>query len=328
MTTFAIIGFGEVGGILARDLHAGGAALVLAFDTAPAARSRAEAADHVAACTSAGAATRGADVVIVAVTAGAVPDAMASLARDLAHGPLVVDVNSVSPGTKRRAAAVVAAAGGRYVEAAVMASVPPLGLRTPMLLGGPHARDFVDLMRPFDLDLRVMGEEVGLASTVKMSRSVVIKGLEALVTESLLTARRHGVEDLVLASLAETLPRMDWPAFARCLLSRSLVHGRRRAEEMEEVALTVAEAGTDPLLSKAIAERQRLTGQIGTALPSGLLEAATLGALLDAVAAAGAAVPDDVPTHVVTDPHPDRPERRDANSSLVGPPSQGYVLAT
>src|SRR5687767_14245999 len=137
--SIAIIGFGEVGGILARDLGAAGVARIAAYDIAFAdpesPQSRAARERGAALCANAAEATAGADIVISAVTAGAALDAARAAAPGLAHGPFFLDLNSVSPGTKREAAAAVEAAGGRYVEAAVMTSVPPHGIRSPMLLG-------------------------------------------------------------------------------------------------------------------------------------------------------------------------------------------------
>ncbi len=280
--TAAIIGFGEVGGIFARDL-ADGDATVAAFDTAPAAQGRAEAAGIAA--PSAAAAAHGAHIVFVCVTAGSALDAMRSLVGGLRQAPFVVDVNSVSPGTKQEAARIVSAAGGRYVEAAVMASVPPKRLRTPMLLGGPFAAGFMREMSPYGMDLTDFGAEIGRASSVKMCRSVMVKGIEALTTECMLAARHYGVEADVLRTLGDTLPHPDWPDLARYVISRALIHGKRRAEEMREVSRTVEDAGIEPLLSRAIAERQdwawRRGAEMGDArnLPA-------LDTLLDALAEA------------------------------------------
>jgi 3-hydroxyisobutyrate dehydrogenase-like beta-hydroxyacid dehydrogenase len=289
MTTFAIIGFGEVGGLFARDLHAAGAAAIAAFDVAGAALARAAATGHVAVRGTAAEAAAGADVVFVAVTAGSALAAAGSLSGGLGRAPLVVDVNSVSPSTKQQAARVVEGAGGRYVEAAVMTSVPPHGLRSPMLLGGPHAQAFAALMAPYDMRLTVLSDEVGKASAVKMCRSVMIKGLEALATESMLAARRYGVELEVLRSLADTLPHEDWPGLARYVIGRALLHGRRRAEEMREVATTVREAGVEPVLSRAIAERQDWAWERGRELGPERLAALDLDTLLDALIATTAA---------------------------------------
>jgi 3-hydroxyisobutyrate dehydrogenase-like beta-hydroxyacid dehydrogenase len=282
MTAFAIIGFGEVGGVFARDLRAAGAGWIVTYDIEPAARSRARndgfdvAADAAAACAKAG-------IVFLCVTAGSTLVAAASLEKGLSHRPYVVDVNSVSPATKQHAAEIVTAAGGRYVEAAVMTSVPPKGLRAPILLGGEHVRPFMDLMTPFGMDLKRHSDRIGGASSVKMCRSVMIKGIEALVTECMLSARHYGVEQDVLRSLADTLPHEDWPALARYMMSRALLHGRRRAEEMREVARTVEDAGLEPLLSRAIAERQDWAAATGRALSSQDFAASDLGMLLDTV---------------------------------------------
>jgi 3-hydroxyisobutyrate dehydrogenase-like beta-hydroxyacid dehydrogenase len=283
MTRFAIIGFGEVGGIFARDLHAAGAAAITAYDVAADANTRAATTGYVEVRGTAAEAAHDADVVLVSVTAGSVLAAARSLAGGLGHAPLVVDVNSVSPSTKREAARTVEGAGGRYVEAAVMTSVPPHGLRSPMLLGGPHTAELIALMAPFDMRLTAFSGEVGKASSVKMCRSVVIKGLEALVTESMLAARHYGVEREVLRSLADTLPHEDWPGLARYVIERALLHGRRRAEEMREVARTVREAGVEPMLSLATAERQDWAWRRGRELGPEALAAPGLDELLDAL---------------------------------------------
>ncbi len=276
-----IIGFGEVGGILGRELTAQGAT-VSAFDVAGAAMERAQAAGLAA--DSPDAAARDADVVFVAVTAGSVLAAMRSLGGALAGAPFVVDVNSVSPATKQESGRVIEAAGGRYVEAAVMASVPPKKLGTPMLLGGPHAGAFMAAMAPYGMDLTDFGPEIGRASSVKMCRSVMIKGIEALTTECMLAARHYGVESDVLATLGETLPHPDWPALARYVISRALIHGKRRAEEMTEVARTVADAGVEPLLSRAIVARQDWAWRRGAEMGDDC-NLPTLEPLLDALSA-------------------------------------------
>ncbi|WP_376097612.1 DUF1932 domain-containing protein [Roseomonas sp. CCTCC AB2023176] len=283
----AIIGFGEVGSILARDLRAAGIARITAWDTAfadPSSKASANAAAAgITPSPSAPTAVQGADLVISAVTAGSALDAARFALGGLGHAPFVLDVNSVSPGAKRETAEAVLAAGGRYVEAAVMASVPPKGLRTPILLGGPHAQAFLEAAAPLGMDLTVFSAEIGRASAVKMCRSVMVKGLEALTTESMLAARRYGVEEAVLASLKDTLPHPDWRALARYVISRPLIHGKRRAEEMREVARTVAEVGVTPILSAPIADRQDWSADIGKRLPKDLLAKSDLAELLDAI---------------------------------------------
>jgi 3-hydroxyisobutyrate dehydrogenase-like beta-hydroxyacid dehydrogenase len=272
----AIIGFGEVGRIFARDLRAKGVEKITAYDIADVAP-----AEGVVFAASAAEAVRGAELVISSVTAGSALAALEAALPGLAHGPFVLDVNSVSPGTKQKTAAAVEAAGGRYVEAAVMTSVPPKGLASPMWLGGPHAEAFIAAAEGLGMNLKVFSAEIGGASSVKMCRSIMIKGLEALVTECMQTARHYGVEQQVLDSLGDTLPHPDWRGLARYVISRALIHGKRRSEEVQEVAVTVREAGLPAIMSPAIAERQALAARQGKLLPKDVLNGTDLDAMLD-----------------------------------------------
>ena len=286
--SMAIIGYGEVGQVFARQFHAAGLTDIRLFDSLfadPASGPSKAATGPWKKCSAASQAVAGANVVVSAVTAGSDLDAARSVLPRLAPKAWFWDLNSVSPGTKRDAAAIIAGAGGRYVESAVMSSIPPKGIRSPMLLGGPHAKDFIAAMAPFDLDMTFYAIEIGQASAVKMCRSVLIKGLEALLTESMLAARHYGVEADVLASLADTIPHPDWPKQAAYMISRALLHGRRRAEEMHEVARTVEEAGVAPLLSLPIAERQEWASGKGAGIANDLLKAPELKRLLDELTA-------------------------------------------
>lgn len=254
-----LIGFGEVGQILATDLADAAelSAWDVLFDKPDSIPSRALQEHNVRAGTSAKDAAANADIVLSAVTAASDLDAAKSAAEGLKPGTFFLDFNSASPGMKQKAAAIVDGAGGRYVEAAVMSPFPPKRLATSMLLGGPHAREFLDQAQTLGfMGARFYANSVGPASATKMCRSVMIKGIEALLTESMLTARHYGVEAEVLGSLSDLLPVGDWEKLARYMISRSLEHGVRRAEEMREVAATVREAGLEPLMSSATAERQ------------------------------------------------------------------------
>jgi 3-hydroxyisobutyrate dehydrogenase-like beta-hydroxyacid dehydrogenase len=143
------------------------------------------------------------------------------------------------------------------VEAGVMTSVPPYGIRVPMLLGGLQAAPLAALLTDWGMDAKAVSEQLGVASAIKMCRSVMIKGLEALVIESYATARRYGVEDHVLPTLQETFPSIDWQRQGAYFFSRVVQHGKRRAEEMREAANTVQEAGFEPLMAQAIADKQQ-----------------------------------------------------------------------
>jgi 3-hydroxyisobutyrate dehydrogenase-like beta-hydroxyacid dehydrogenase len=278
-----LIGFGEVGRILAADLAdaADLSAFDVLFDRPDSVPARALGNHKVHAGSSSKEAVTDADIILSAVTAASDLDAAKSAAEGLKRSAFFVDFNSASPGMKQRAAAVVEGAGGRYVEAAVMSPFPPKRLATSMLLGGPHAGAFLERAKALGFSgASVFSDRVGPASATKMCRSVMIKGIEALLTESMLAARHYGVEEAVLASLSDLLPVGDWEKLARYMISRSVEHGVRRAEEMREVAVTVREAGIAPLMSAAVAERQDWAAGHKSALA-----VEQLGAILDSILA-------------------------------------------
>ena len=257
----ALIGYGEVGRILGCALHARGLASLSTFDRLfddparrEAMRQRARD-DGVLPAATAATAVADADLVLCAVTADQTSAAAQSVAASLRAGAFYVDVNSASPQTKCNCAALIDAANGRYVEMAVMTSVPPYGIRVPMLSGGPHAADVAPLLATLGFRVEPASDKLGVASAIKMCRSVIVKGMEAIVIESFLTARRYGVERQVLASLAETFPGLDWEKSGDYFFQRVVAHGKRRAEEMREAAATVREGGLEPFMASAIADR-------------------------------------------------------------------------
>jgi 3-hydroxyisobutyrate dehydrogenase-like beta-hydroxyacid dehydrogenase len=205
------------------------------------------------------------DLVISAVTASNTLAVAKEAAPFLRAGMVFLDLNSASPGTKQQAAALVDARGAHYVEAGVMTSVPPYGIRVPMLLGGAKAVELAQLFTGWGLDAKAVSERLGVASAIKMCRSVMIKGLEALVIESYATARQYGVEDHVLPTLVETFPSIDWSKQGAYFFSRVVEHGKRRAEEMRESANTVREAGFEPLMTSAIADKQQWVADLAAA---------------------------------------------------------------
>jgi len=198
----------------------------------------------------------GTQLVISAVTAASALDAARDAVPAIAAGTWYLDINSVSPATKQRCADVIEAAGGRFIEAAVMSAVPPYGLAAPMLLGGPWAAEAAPVLSGLGFRVTPVSEQIGVAAATKMCRSVIVKGLEAIVTDGLTAARRYGVEMEVIAYLAEAFPGFDWAAEARYFFERMMKHGRRRGEEMQEAAATLREAGLDPAMPAATAERQ------------------------------------------------------------------------
>ena len=257
-----LVGYGEVGKILARALRDRGVAWVGAWDVlfrdpsqGAAMKGRARE-DRVETCGSLAELLARADIAISAVTAGNAFEVARDAARSVRPGTFFLDLNSASPMTKAKAAKLIDGAGAHYVEAGVMTSVPPHGIHVPMLLGGMRAGALADSLVPLGFNLTVVSEEIGVASAMKLCRSVFIKGLEAIIVESYTLARCHGVEHQLLASLAETYPEIDWEKQGTYLFSRVAKHGKRRAEEMREAANTVREAGLAPWMSAASAETQ------------------------------------------------------------------------
>jgi 3-hydroxyisobutyrate dehydrogenase-like beta-hydroxyacid dehydrogenase len=264
ISNIGLVGYGEVGKIFGAGLKdRSGVAAVSAWDLKfadpalqAAEKAQAQAGD-ISAQPSISALCAASDFIISAVTASNTLAVAQDAAAHLRPGTVFLDLNSASPGTKQKAAALIDAAGAHYVEAGVMTSVPPYGIKVPMLLGGARAAELAALLTASGMDAKAVSEQLGVASAIKMCRSVMIKGLEALVIESYTTARQYGVEDHVLPTLAETFPSIDWPKQGAYFFSRVVQHGKRRAEEMREAANTVREAGFEPSMSAAIADKQQ-----------------------------------------------------------------------
>jgi 3-hydroxyisobutyrate dehydrogenase-like beta-hydroxyacid dehydrogenase len=282
-TRIALIGFGEVGQTLGADLLAAGASVTAydpLFGNSNSVPSHALTKNRVVAQKTAIEAVRDAELVISAVTAASDLDAARSVVPGLPAAAFYLDVNSVSPGMKQACSKIIEDSGGRYVEAAVMTPIAPKRIASSMLLGGPHAADFITRAQKLGFSgAKAFSQIIGQASATKMCRSVVIKGTEALLLESMIAARHYGVEKTVLDSLSDLMPVGDWDKLARYMISRALEHGTRRAEEMRESAKTVAEAGLAPLMTAATAERE----DWAAAQKDALAHMNDLGALLDAI---------------------------------------------
>jgi 3-hydroxyisobutyrate dehydrogenase-like beta-hydroxyacid dehydrogenase len=265
----ALIGYGEVGRILAEDLAPQGHSLV-AYDIKLAGEGGSALREHAATLgiTLAGshaAAVQRAELIISAVTASQAVPVAEAVAPGLTKGAYVLDFNSASPGAKIRASEFVHPAAGRYVEGAVMTSIPPYRIKVPLLLGGPHAAALEPVLNSLGFSAKVASDKLGVASATKMCRSVMIKGLEAMIIESFTTARHYGVEDAVIASLHETFPGIDWEKQGAYFFQRVIEHGRRRSEEVREVAVTVRDAGLAPHSAAGTAERQAWVADLADA---------------------------------------------------------------
>jgi len=238
-----LIGFGEAG----RTFAAGGLGAAAAYDIDPNKR------DGLAADADLAGILRDADAVLSLVTADQALVAVDNAVPSLMAGAFYFDMNSVAPDTKRAAARAVEGVGGRYVDVAVMAPVEPARLAVPLLVSGPYAGDAARLLAELGFsNVRVLPGDVGRASSVKMIRSVMVKGIEALTAEMMLAADAAGVAEDVLASLGG-----DWSSKAAYNIERMTTHGLRRAAEMEEVAKTLIALGIDPVMTRGTVVRQR-----------------------------------------------------------------------
>jgi 3-hydroxyisobutyrate dehydrogenase-like beta-hydroxyacid dehydrogenase len=289
--TLCFIGFGEAGQAIAAGLREAGtvekiAAWDLLFPQAEGGKLKAAADTIGVRCAgSAADAVRGADIIISAVTAASSTEAADSVKAHLAGKPFFLDINSVSPGRKQDSAKLLADTA-RYVDVAVLAPIYPARHQTPLLLAGPHAEMIAPALAALSMRASVAGANVGAAAAIKMIRSVIMKGMEALTLECFLAAARAGVVDEVAASLRNNYPGLDWTKVIPYNLERMASHGERRAAEMEEVAVTLRELGVEPLMTTAIVKRQREMGEIGAqqAVRSTLDKGRT--AILSAISAA------------------------------------------
>ena len=286
----SFIGFGEAGQAIASGLREAGIERVAAWDILfpqpDGARLKAAGEQMgVRLASSAADAAADTDVLISAVTAASSLQAAQSVAPHLSGNPYYLDINSVSPGRKQ-ATEKLLAGRARYIDVAVVAAIHPARHRTPLLVAGPHAEGGSALLRELEMQFTVVGGETGGAAAIKMIRSVMIKGIEALSLECFLAARRAGVLDEVTASLKNNYPGLDWAKLSEYNLERMASHGERRAAEMEESAATLRELGLEPRMVEATVKDQRDMGAIGREPPVKASLTQGRAAMIDAIDAA------------------------------------------
>ncbi len=265
-----IIGYGEVGTIFARDFLSRGDVRITAYDIkfasaehGPAMLARAKA-EGVVVAENHFAAAAHANIVISAVTADVALAVAEHAATYLRPGQIYFDINSASPGAKTKAAKAVNACGARYVEGAVMAPVPGPGVKVPILAGGPAAAEAADSLNALGMNVTAVTTEPGRASATKLCRSIMIKGIEALIVDCAAASNQWGVQKEVFASLDASYPSIDFTKLAVDMAGRVRQHGVRRAAEMREAAQMLDDLGMDGGLSRAVADaQQRGAGKAG-----------------------------------------------------------------
>jgi 3-hydroxyisobutyrate dehydrogenase-like beta-hydroxyacid dehydrogenase len=262
------IGFGEAGQAIASGLRDAGVESIAAWDILfpkdEGARLR-QAGEKMGArlASSAADAVANSDIIVAAVTASSSLAAAQSVAPHMSGNPYYLDINSVSPGRKKDTARLLEGSA-RYVDVAILAPIHPKRHQTPLLLAGPHAQAVMPLLID-ELEMRgtIASDEIGAAAALKMIRSVMIKGIEALTAECFMAAHRAGIVDEVAASLKNNYPGLDWPSVIDYNLERMASHGIRRADEMEQSAVTLTELGIAPLMTSGTVVRQRELGELG-----------------------------------------------------------------
>ncbi|NMM46214.1 NAD(P)-dependent oxidoreductase [Rhodospirillaceae bacterium KN72] len=271
----SFIGFGEAARAFTDSLKPMEIGAIRAYDILQAGSSRgdigmAASTRDVALADGPIAAVEGADIVFSAVTAADSLDAAKSVLAGLRAGQTFIDINSVSGDRKRETADLVRSTGAAYIDMAVMAPVHPRGHRTPVLVAGDIADDVRDFLIRFDFDFQEVDGGVGTATSIKMVRSLFVKGLEAVTVQSLMAAEAAGCYDRVYGSLAASFTKLGWPEFPNYQFERVTRHGRRRAAEMRESAVEMRNlgfpAGGD--LADAIAAVQDMVAFHGAAVPA------------------------------------------------------------
>jgi 3-hydroxyisobutyrate dehydrogenase-like beta-hydroxyacid dehydrogenase len=264
----SFIGFGEAGQAIASGLREAGIEQVAAWDILfpkddGAALKAAGAAMGARLATSAADAVTGSDIIVAAVTASSSLEAAQSVAPHIAGTPYYLDINSVSPGRKQETAKLLGGVA-RYVDVAILAPIHPKRHKTPLLLAGEHAQSVLPLLvDELEMQGTIASDQVGAAAALKMIRSVMIKGIEALTAECFLAAQRAGITEEVAASLKNNYPALDWGKVIDYNLERMASHGIRRADEMEQSAITLSELGIEPLMTNGTVARQRHMGELG-----------------------------------------------------------------
>jgi 3-hydroxyisobutyrate dehydrogenase-like beta-hydroxyacid dehydrogenase len=261
--SIGFVGFGEAGSHIAKGLKSAGLTRIFAFDVAPDQVRHRSVETGVPLVSSNRELADSARILFSTVTCARAKEAAEQTAPFLTSRHTYADLNSVSPALKQEIERVISTSNAGFVEAAVMSPVPPNLHRSPMLLGGKAALAFAAVMTPYGMRLQVISESVGTAAATKMFRSIIVKGLEALMLECVLAAAPYGADERVFSSLSESFPGIDWQKLANYMVSRVVIHGERRAREMEEVAETLQSLGIEPIMAEAAARRQDWCAGLG-----------------------------------------------------------------
>ena len=242
----AILGIGEAGGVLARDLIAAGMQ-VRGWDPEPLMIP-----DGLDFAASNPAAVSGAEIVLSVNWASVAVDVAMEVAPVLQPGQLFADLNTAAPQLKRDIAPIVEKTGALFVDAALMDPVPPKGLGTQVYVSGSGAKLFAEKMTPLGMPVTYLDHEAGNAATHKLVRSIMYKGVAAVIMECLEAAQVLNLTDYARAQMLKII--YDEPMIDR-FVSGSIKHAKRRVEEMEAVVQMLNSIGVSSFTSQASIKR-------------------------------------------------------------------------
>ena len=262
-----LVGYGEIGSTLGRGLRASGLERITcfdlhAFDGSYADLIQGRAREAGVTLVRDRAALAEASDMILSVTPGSASIRSAEdFAPILSRRHIFVDVASATPKVKETVAARLASTGALIGDASILGS-PRDGHALQMVASGPAAVPYRDALVPWGMNIEAVGGKIGAASGIKILRSVLMKGLEAVLVEMVLGARRYGLDEVVLASAAKSLSR-PFPAIVNGLLTTDAIHAERRSEEAAMSADALEEVGLEPIMTRATAARLRWVAELG-----------------------------------------------------------------
>ena len=242
--TIAVLGLGEAGSRFANDLVKRGVT-VTGYDPLP----RYVLEPGVTLASSNAEAAQGADMVFSVNVSVVAETVAAGVMPVLRPGQVYAEMNTTSPDTKRQVADIVTPSGALAVDVAIMAPVPPNGILTPLLISGPGATLFAEKLRPLDLDIDVLTDVMGEAATRKLLRSIVYKGIAAVIGEAVAAGRSFGLEPYIREQIRSVIGGND--ALIDRFLEGSKTHALRRSHELEAVVDMLGGQHIEPVMSSA-----------------------------------------------------------------------------
>lgn len=203
------------------------------------------------------------DIILSIVTGGAATHVVRECLPFIERSKVFVDMNTLSPRKKMLMGEMIAKKGGSFVEVAILGAIASYGFRSPMLVCGERADQFVDLLGNMGFNVTFVAREIGKASYLKMLRSVFAKGVEALLLEMLVAAKRCDLVEPLMRAIVEHMDGNSFYDIANTWLTTNAIHAERRAEEMDHVIETLNELNMKPIMAEATRERLRTSVQSG-----------------------------------------------------------------